>query len=114
MAVKNPAVRGETGFIDPRLGVFGGQITQAQTMSANGSARANRKNLRFAIHYFADIDDGDTWDDAPPGLVACAWQADDVSADHVACFVTGDKQVTFDAAAADNAGWVWTLSARTT
>lgn len=112
MASKNPAVRGETGFIDSRLGVFGGQIALTDVLSSAGSARSNRKNLRFAIHYFADIDDTDTWDDAPPGLVACAWQSDDVSADHVSAFVTGDAQITFAAGAADNAGWVWTLSTR--
>lgn len=114
MAVKNPAVRGDTGFIPPSLGVFGGQIAQTEVLSTAGSARSNRQAFRLSIHYFADIDDADTWDDAPPGVIACAWQADDVSADHVACFPTGDKQITFDAGAADNAGWVWVLSARTT
>ena len=114
MAVIDPAVRGETGFVDPRLGVFGGQVTATQDVSADGAARSNRKSFAIHIHYFAAVNDTDTWDDAPPGLVACAWQADDVDTDHVSCFVSGDKQVTFDTTAGAKSGWVWTMSARTT
>ena len=113
MAVIDPAVRGDTGFIDPRLGLLGGQLATTEVLTTDGAARSNRKSLAIHIHYFASVDNDDTWDDAPPGLVAAFWGADDVDTDYCSVYVSGDKQVTFETSGTGVSGFVLTFSART-
>lgn len=107
MAAKNPAVKGETGFYPHRTTVLGGALASTAVLSASGVAH-KIQGLEFFQAYFADIDDGDTWDDPPPGVVAVAWQGDDLDADFALCHVVAQGQIRFDTNAQSNlSGWVW-------
>jgi hypothetical protein len=128
MAAKAPAIKGETGFMDPLRGMFfdvdaNGGLSAADVISTIANRKGGREGLKVGIWYFADIDDGDTWDGtstdtngavlAPPKKpVACYWRGDDISGDQANAYVstvsgpTGDATITFQTAAANKAGWL--------
>ena len=112
-----PSTVGQTGFVSPHTGVFGGVVTATQEVSVSGR-RLQKNGLKLSIHHFLSVADADTWDLAPRRAVACAWQADDVDADLVAVTVVArvaggrNSQIRFDAQAAGGpfTGWLWVLS----
>jgi len=110
MAAKTPASFPTAGGVDIHRGLY---ISPAagnavgEVMLTVGSREDNRLKYFQEIHYFADLDDGDTWASGIRGIRAVFWMGDDTDTDKAACAwdgVTG--LVTFDVENADTNGWV--------
>ena len=114
MAPKTPVIdRTPAGFVVPGKGVYGGVNAINGALLTNGKHHADRNGFQLDIFHFADIDDTDTWTSNIEGIIAVAWQADQVDADIVvATLTTADTGViTFDAQNTDSVGWLWVLHA---
>lgn len=111
MAAKTPVTQGTAGYPGAN-GVFGGVNPISTALITVGALHASVDGMKFRRYYFADIDDTDTWTSNIQGIVAVAWQADQVDADIVAATLTtaATGVITFDAQNANSNGWLWVLS----
>ncbi len=110
MAAKTPATVGTSGYVDPIDQVYVGPLTTAQGYIANGSIMYKGKYTWRTV-YFADIDDGDTWDASGIGasIVAAFWQPDALP-DAVSALVDAANLVTFETTSTSNLnGWLHLL-----
>ncbi len=111
MASKTPATSATSGYVEPTDGLWVAVGAAASARLALGKAIASRSGLATSIFYFADIDDGDTWDAAPPRCVASFWSGDTGDSDAANVTVTTaagqNSQLTFETNGESNLnGWV--------
>jgi len=108
MPAKTPSVftatAAGTTYVDTRREVYSTSLSRA----------VKTEDLSFEVHYFADIDDGDTWTSGIDSLVAVAWQDEDPTSDTASAVITTQATgvVTFKAGAANGSGWLWLFRAR--
>ena len=96
-------------YVDPYHTVFGGVLTSTQTHEANGVVQ-NRDGAVLEIYPVNAITDGQTVT-VGDGVIAVAFQANDVDANHTTAYLTAQSggTVTFDVSAGTDEGWLWVL-----
>ena len=102
--------RSVAGFVDSRMGLFGGVAAVTDNLNTEVNQRiSNRNNLELLIFHFSDIDSADTWPSGISNIVAMAWQPEDPVDDRVRPVLTTQATgvVTFVSTNADSAGWLW-------
>ena len=113
MAAKTPNMtRSTAGFVDSRMGLFGGVVSVTDNLNTGTNEHiSNRNNLELLIFHFTDIDTGDTWTSGMDNIVAVAWQPEDPNDDSVRPALTTQLTgvVEFVSDNADSAGWLWLL-----
>ena len=113
MPAKTPLTTKTTaGYVDPKLGVYGGVCALADNIKTDTAERlANRQGLFLSIFFFTDVDNADTWASGLPGVKACAWQGADPDDDGgaVSLLVASTGQIGFAMQNANSEGWLWVL-----
>lgn len=110
MAAKTPTAFGTSGYVDPQRSLYGGVATATNNLLSDVDQHIpDALGLKLSRFHFSDIDDGDTYTSGIPGIVAVAFQAEDIGDDHVAATLTtaATGEITFGSANANSAGWLW-------
>ncbi|MEE9184212.1 MAG: hypothetical protein V3U39_06995 [Acidimicrobiia bacterium] len=109
MAATLTTTKSTAGYVDPKLGMFGGVVSVTDNLNTDTNLPvANRIGLDDLIWHVTDIGDADTIAFGIPNIVAVFWQSEDASDDLVTVSLTTQATgtVTFKATNAANAGWI--------
>lgn len=107
MAARTPVTQGTAGFCPPES--FFGTFVSATSDVISTTANIHKfDGLRFSCHYFADVDDDDTWTSNIPNIIGCFTCGDVHDDDHLTAAVTTQATgvITFGVETEASSGWV--------
>lgn len=103
--------RGTAGFVDPRMGVFGGVCAVTDNLNTDtNQPQANRNGMELLIFHLTSVANTNTFTTGINDIVGVSWQPEDATDDDVRPSLTTQTTgvVTF-VAGGTRAGWLWIL-----
>ena len=98
-------------FLNSKLSVFGGVLSATDVTETTGVLFANRSGSQLEVHPVNAVATTETLNFGP-GIIAVAWQANDLDADRASCFLSDQAlgTVTFSENETGSIeGFVWIL-----